>query len=217
MNIKTNGSPRDYAKEQPEQLEPSDAARRTIAALGYGLRVSNTGDAWALEHNGFLHSDWMTIRQVEAFAAGVDMTLWILGLDEAAYHVADREETTYKTEVPDKAYKTEVTDGTYKAEAADKTDKYDGPCDHCDRCKADTEAVEHDVNTVPDSGDFERVEIDGQWYVPERTCRMGLGKLHYEWVCLACGKHYHWHEIRHAKYCPDCGAKIENEGWGDAD
>lgn len=51
----------------------------------------------------------------------------------------------------------------------------------------------------------------------ERTCRMGLGKLHYEWVCLACGKHYHWHEIRHAKYCPDCGAKIENEGWGDAD
>lgn len=51
----------------------------------------------------------------------------------------------------------------------------------------------------------------------ERTCRMGLGKLHYEWVCLACGKHYHWHEIRHAKYCPDCGAKIENEGWGNAD
>lgn len=58
---------------------------------------------------------------------------------------------------------------------------------------------------------------DSKRYVPERVCRMGFGKLHYEWVCLACGKHYHWHEIRHARYCPDCGAKIENEGWGDAD
>lgn len=122
MNIKTNGSPRDYAKEQPE---PSKAARQVIAALGYSLRVSNTGDAWALEHNGFLHSDWMTIRQVEALAAGVDMTLWILGLDEAIYRVADREETTEK----------------------DKTDKYDGPCDHCDCCKADTntDGNHHDV------------------------------------------------------------------------
>lgn len=121
MNDKTDGSPRDYAKEQPE---PSKAARQAIAALGYGLRVNTYGDAWALELNGFLHSDWMTVRQVEAFAAGVDRTLWTLGLDEAAYRVADREEET---------------------EATDKTDKHDGPCDHCDRCKADTEGNHHDV------------------------------------------------------------------------
>lgn len=123
MNIKTNGSPRDYAKEQQE---PSDAARQAIAALGYDLRVNTYGDAWALELNGFLHSDWMTIRQVEAFAAGIDRTLWHLGLDEAAYRVVDREEA-------------EATDKT------DKTDKHDGPCDHCDCCKADTEGDHHDV------------------------------------------------------------------------
>ena len=121
MNIKTSGSPCDYAKEQQE---PSDAARQAIAALGYNLRVNAYGDAWALELNGFLHSDWMTIHQVEAFAAGIDRTLWHLGLDEAAYRVADREEET---------------------EATDKTDKHDGPCDHCDRCKADTEGNHHDV------------------------------------------------------------------------
>lgn len=126
MNIKTDGSPRDYAKDLQE---PSEAARQAIAALGYNLRVNTYGDAWALELNGFLHSDWMTIRQVEAFAAGVDRTLWHLGLDEAAYRVVDRKED-------------EATDRT---EAADTTDKYDGPCDHCDRCKADAEGNHHDV------------------------------------------------------------------------
>ena len=118
MNNKNGGSPRDYAKEQQE---PSEAARKSIAALGYDLRVSTYGSSWALEHNGFLHSDWMTLRQVEAFAAGIDRTLWHLGLDEAAYRVADREETI------------------------DKTYKYDGPCDHCDRCKDDTADQHHDV------------------------------------------------------------------------
>lgn len=127
MNIKTNGSPRDYAKEQPEL---SEAARQAIAALGYNLRVSNTGDAWALELNGFLHSDWMNISQVEAFAAGIDRTLWHLGLDEVAYRVADREETIDKTE------------------AADKTHRHDGPCDHCDRCKTNTEGNHHDVTML---------------------------------------------------------------------
>ena len=115
MNNKNGGSPRDYAKEQQE---PSEAARKSIAALGYDLRVSTYGSSWALEHNGFLHSDWMTLRQVEAFAAGIDRTLWCLGLDEPVYRVADR---------------------------AKKTDKYDGPCDHCDRCKDDTADQHHDV------------------------------------------------------------------------
>ena len=118
MNIKTSGSTRDYAKDP---LEPSDAARKSIAALGYSLRVSSSGDAWALERNGFLHSTWMTRHQVEAFAAGVDRAFWCLGIDEAVYRVADREKTT------------------------DKTDKYDGPCDHCDRCKDDTAGQQHDV------------------------------------------------------------------------
>lgn len=147
MNIKTDGSPRDYAKEQPEL---SDAARQTIAALGYNLRVNTYGDAWALELNGFLHSDWMNIYQVEAFAAGIDRTLWTLGLDEAAYRVADREEdeATNRTEAADSTYKTEAADRTHRNEAADTTDKYDGPCDHCDRCKADTEGNHHDVTML---------------------------------------------------------------------
>lgn len=126
MNSKTSdSSPRDYAKEQ---LEPSEAARQAIAALGYDLQVNTYGDAWALEHNGFLHSDWMTVYQVEAFAAGIDRTLWHLGLDKAAYRVADREEE--------------------ETEATDKTYKYDGPCDHCDRCKADTEGNHHDITML---------------------------------------------------------------------
>lgn len=116
MDIKTNGgSTRDDAKET---IEPSEAARKSIAALGYDLRVNTYGDAWALELNGFLHSDWMTLRQVEAFAAGIDRTLWYLGLDEAVYRVADRDS---------------------------KTDRYDGPCDHCDRCKDDAADQHHDV------------------------------------------------------------------------
>lgn len=121
MNIKTNGSsPREYAKEQ---LEPSEAARQAIAALGYGLRTGIYGDAWALELNGFLHSDWMNISQVEAFAAGIDRTLWYLGLDEAVYRVADREETIDKT---------------------DKTEKHDGPCDRCS-CVANAKGKQHGV------------------------------------------------------------------------
>lgn len=140
MNDKTSGSPRDYAKEQPE---PSEAARRTIAALGYDLRVNTYGDAWALELNGFPHSNWMTCQQVEAFAAGIDRTLWTLGLDEAAYRVVDRDE-----EAVDRNYRNEAVDKTYKNEASDKTDKHDGPCDHCDRCKADTEGNHHDVTML---------------------------------------------------------------------
>lgn len=135
MNDKTDGgSPRDYAKEQLEPSDaarqPSDAARQAIAALGYGLQVNTYGDAWALELNGFLHSDWMNVRQVEAFAAGIDRTLWHLGLDEAAYRGADREEATEEDK------------------ATDKTDKYDGPCDHCDRCKTNTEGNHHDVTML---------------------------------------------------------------------
>lgn len=142
MNIKTNGSPRDYAKEQ---LEPSEAARQAIAALGYDLRTGIYGDAWALELNGFLHSDWMNLSQVEAFAAGIDRTLWYLGLDEAAYRVADREEETYRNEAADSTYKTEATDKTYKTEEDKATHKHDGPCDHCDCCKADTDGNHHDA------------------------------------------------------------------------
>ena len=117
MDIKkTNGSSaRDYAKEQHE---PSEAARKSIAALGYDLRASTYDSSWALELNGFLHSDWMTLHEVEAFAAGIDRTLWYLGLDEAVYRVADRDK---------------------------KTDKYDGPCDRCGHCKDDAADQHHDV------------------------------------------------------------------------
>ena len=119
MNIKTNGgNTRDYAKESIESIEPSEAARKSIAALGYDLRANTYDSSWALELNGFLHSDWMTLHEVEAFAAGIDRTLWYLGLDEAVYRDADRDK---------------------------KTDKYDGPCDHCDRCKDDTADQHHDV------------------------------------------------------------------------
>lgn len=123
MNIKTNGgSTRDYAKEPIEPIEPSEAARKSIAALGYDLRASTYDSSWALELNGFLHSDWMTLHEVEAFAAGIDRTLWHLGLDEAAYRVADRDRDRDK-----------------------KTDKYDGPCDRCDCCKDDAADQHHDV------------------------------------------------------------------------
>ena len=90
---------------------------------------------------------------------------------------------------------------------------------------SDTEAVEHDVNTVPDFGDFERVEIDGQWYVPERTCRMLYCYTHDTCVvnkelgngnfasmefgykkCSECGAYVF--DCPTVRYCPGCGAKV---------
>lgn len=82
---------------------------------------------------------------------------------------------------------------------------------------SDTEAVEHDVNTVPDSGDFERVEIDGQWYVPERACHDTSRSEFFK--CSECG---HSVEVEYSDsrlydrgcladdfdYCPYCGARV---------
>lgn len=93
---------------------------------------------------------------------------------------------------------------------------------------SDTEAVEHDVNTVPDFGDFERVEIDGQWYVPERTCHMVRDDLTDTTYCDVCGERFDqpWYlgakphgvdtlvyhvEYRDARYCPHCGAMVVDE------
>ena len=139
MNDKTNGgNTRDYSKEQPG---PSDAARRSIAALGYGLCENSYGDAWALELNGFPHSNWMTCHQVEAFAAGIDRTLWHLGLDEVAYRVADRDEATDEYDETDKYDK---TDSPCDHNDRCKTDKYDGVRDHCS-CVANAKGRQHDV------------------------------------------------------------------------
>lgn len=82
---------------------------------------------------------------------------------------------------------------------------------------SDTEAVEHDVNTVPAFGDFERVEIDGQWYVPERTCmNVSADPLGFE--CSECGSYSYgqtptvWNggPIDWA-YCPSCGAEVVDD------
>lgn len=82
---------------------------------------------------------------------------------------------------------------------------------------SDTEAVEHDVNTVPDSGDFERVEIDGQWYVPERTCQIKLSKTSV-WHCDGCGQTIDGNcfadnggRLTEYRYCPNCGARVVGE------
>ena len=83
---------------------------------------------------------------------------------------------------------------------------------------SDTEAVEHDVNTVPGSGDFERVEIDGQWYVPERTCRNVWLKGSFK--CSECGATVKLFDESDEpticvdgvadtpSYCPNCGRKV---------
>lgn len=84
---------------------------------------------------------------------------------------------------------------------------------------SDTEAVEHDVNTVPDSGDFERVEIDGQWYVPERTCGEWRGDprpdaighaAEHEDDELWC-EHCDIELDEEWAYCPYCGARVVSE------
>lgn len=80
---------------------------------------------------------------------------------------------------------------------------------------SDAEAIEHDVNTVPGSGDFERVEIDGQWYVPERTCRMEYAgevppQIQYScYFCSECGSPIY--NDMEPSYCPYCGARLEDE------
>lgn len=75
----------------------------------------------------------------------------------------------------------------------------------------DTEAVEHDVNTVPDSGDFERVEIDGQWYVPERTCENTTLYKEYAFDCSECGSGLSFRGCEPFNYCPSCGARVIEE------
>lgn len=50
----------------------------TIKAIGYDIKEYNTdeGDTvYALTYNGFLHSDWMTLLEIEAFAHGVSRAL----------------------------------------------------------------------------------------------------------------------------------------------
>ena len=83
---------------------------------------------------------------------------------------------------------------------------------------SDSEAVEHDVNTVPDSGDFERVEIDGQWYVPELTCHVESsrtewedGEYSYLDVELSCGHAFTWDDVTPPDYCPYCGKRVVSE------
>lgn len=84
---------------------------------------------------------------------------------------------------------------------------------------SDNEAIEHDVNTVPNFGDFERVEIDGQWYVPERTCRMEYDTVHRDYVCTECGERYDSgtytsvsdddkYLLKPMRFCANCGARV---------
>ena len=51
--------------------------------------------------------------------------------------------------------------------------------------------------------------VDDVRYVPERTCRYVYDKGLCGWVCSGCGGlepvGYH------VRYCPDCGARIEEE------
>lgn len=88
---------------------------------------------------------------------------------------------------------------------------------------SDTEAVEHDVNTVPAFGDFERVEIDGQWYVPERTCR-DTDHMHDAIKCSECGEITlnTLYRVEYGgglttvkghrpRFCSNCGARVEDE------
>lgn len=90
---------------------------------------------------------------------------------------------------------------------------------------SDAEAVEHDVNTVPAFGDFERVEIDGQWYVPERTCEQRRTRCACRYVrdhmgvagnwfskCSECGAEFDERVVdSHFVYCPNCGARVVDD------
>ena len=86
---------------------------------------------------------------------------------------------------------------------------------------SDSEALEHDVNTVPESGDFGRIEVDGQWYVPEEyTCRM---IYHYDDLFPA--ESYYECDRCHdtipdtgstLNYCQNCGARVVYKETDDA-
>lgn len=62
----------------------------------------------------------------------------------------------------------------------------------------------------------------GRRYVPERTCLMVYDGVHCDYVCTSCGERYESdmyaaisgddrYLIKQMRYCPNCGARVEDE------
>lgn len=68
----------------------------TIKAIGYDIEERDNPHGitqgityYALTHNGFLHSDWMTLPEIEAFAHGVSRALHYTGHEHLIAKVLD--------------------------------------------------------------------------------------------------------------------------------
>ena len=61
---------------------------KTLEKLGYKVRKRDPnmdpdalGQSYALEYNGFLHSDWMSANELNYFAAGASRAMHVLNAD----------------------------------------------------------------------------------------------------------------------------------------
>ena len=97
----------------------------TIRAIGYDIELSTDRDGsvrYALSHNGFLHSEWMSGAELDAFAHGVSRALHAVNgewrIERALEEMAKEEE----------AKKAQRSDATTK-----KDDAAEGK-EHHDRC-----------------------------------------------------------------------------------
>lgn len=66
------------------------------------------------------------------------------------------------------------------------------------------------------------IEVNGKRYAKERTCKLRYDEVHRDYVCSSCGV---WLSIdsyqsetdngtvyRRFKYCPECGARVIEDG-----
>lgn len=100
----------------PKQL--SKYVVSTIKAIGYAIEeyLTDGGDTvYALTYNGFLHSDWMTHLEIEAFAHGVSRALHHVGaewrIDRVLEEMAKKEEAEKAKRCVDTAKKDDAAEG----------------------------------------------------------------------------------------------------------
>lgn len=90
----------------------------TIKAIGYDIKEYNTdeGDTvYALTYNGFLHSDWMVLTELEAFAHGVSRALHAVNaewrIDRVLEEMAKKEEAEKAKHCVDTTKKDDAAEG----------------------------------------------------------------------------------------------------------
>ena len=99
----------------------------TIRAIGYDIELSTDSDGsvcYALSHNGFLHSEWMSGAELDAFAHGVSRALHAVNGEwriERALEEMAKEKEAGRTQRPnDTTKKDDVAEGEERQDRCSK-------------------------------------------------------------------------------------------------